>query len=158
MATFGENSDLVKCSFCGKSQKEVSKLIAGPGAYICNECVYLCNDIIEEEDIDSPQLTEAPASSLTDDQRRWREAHHLLAGRLGQRPTVSELAAELGWTQDRVTDAGRGACVATAGSRSTGSGPAGIVDALRGVPRQLDQLARRVAGLVEQARGDDSPE
>ncbi len=49
MAKFGEGSDLVKCSFCGKSQKQVKKLIAGPGVYICDECIDLCNDIIEEE-------------------------------------------------------------------------------------------------------------
>jgi ATP-dependent Clp protease ATP-binding subunit ClpX len=49
MAKFGESSDLVKCSFCGKSQKQVKKLIAGPAVYICDECIDLCNDIIEEE-------------------------------------------------------------------------------------------------------------
>src|SRR5437660_1460445 len=48
MAKFGD-SDLLKCSFCGKSQKQVKKLIAGPGVYICDECIDLCNDIIEEE-------------------------------------------------------------------------------------------------------------
>src|SRR6187397_2940287 len=48
MAKFGE-SDLLKCSFCGKSQKQVKKLIAGPGVYICDECIDLCNEIIEEE-------------------------------------------------------------------------------------------------------------
>jgi len=48
MAKFGE-PELVKCSFCGKSQKQVKKLIAGPGVYICDECIDLCNDIIEEE-------------------------------------------------------------------------------------------------------------
>ena len=42
-------SDKLHCSFCGKSQDEVKKLIAGPSVYICNECVDLCNDIIEEE-------------------------------------------------------------------------------------------------------------
>ena len=42
-------SDKLHCSFCGKSQDEVKKLIAGPNVYICNECVDLCNDIIEEE-------------------------------------------------------------------------------------------------------------
>jgi ATP-dependent Clp protease ATP-binding subunit ClpX len=50
-------SDKLHCSFCGKSQDEVKKLIAGPSVYICNECVDLCNDIIEEEiknDEDSP--------------------------------------------------------------------------------------------------------
>ena len=39
-------SDKLHCSFCGKSQDEVKKLIAGPSVYICNECVDLCNDII----------------------------------------------------------------------------------------------------------------
>ncbi|MFN0089511.1 MAG: ATP-dependent Clp protease ATP-binding subunit ClpX [Acidimicrobiales bacterium] len=49
MAKFGDNSELLKCSFCGKSQKQVKKLIAGPGVYICDECIDLCNEIIEEE-------------------------------------------------------------------------------------------------------------
>jgi len=50
VAKFGDGGgDLVKCSFCGKSQKQVKKLIAGPGVYICDECIDLCNDIIEEE-------------------------------------------------------------------------------------------------------------
>ena len=39
----------LSCSFCGKSQKEVKKLIAGPTVYICDECIELCNDIIAEE-------------------------------------------------------------------------------------------------------------
>src|SRR3954470_23027660 len=39
----------LRCSFCGKGQKEVKKLIAGPGVYICDECIDLCNDIISEE-------------------------------------------------------------------------------------------------------------
>ena len=49
MAKFGETSELLKCSFCGKSQKQVKKLIAGPGVYICDECIDLCNEIIDEE-------------------------------------------------------------------------------------------------------------
>lgn len=49
MAKFGDSGDLLKCSFCGKSQKQVKKLIAGPGVYICDECIELCNEIIEEE-------------------------------------------------------------------------------------------------------------
>ncbi|MDO5698603.1 MAG: ATP-dependent Clp protease ATP-binding subunit ClpX [Dermatophilus congolensis] len=53
MARVGDGGDLLKCSFCGKSQKQVKKLIAGPGVYICDECIDLCNEIIEEE------LTEA---------------------------------------------------------------------------------------------------
>ncbi len=44
-----EGTELLKCSFCGKSQKQVKKLIAGPGVYICDECIELCNEIIEEE-------------------------------------------------------------------------------------------------------------
>src|SRR6188472_1109610 len=55
MAKFGE-SDLLKCSFCGKSQKQVKKLIAGPGVYICDECIDLCNEIIEEELADTAEL------------------------------------------------------------------------------------------------------
>ncbi len=49
MAKFSDGSELLKCSFCGKSQKQVKKLIAGPGVYICDECIDLCNEIIEEE-------------------------------------------------------------------------------------------------------------
>lgn len=49
MASFGDSAELLKCAFCGKSQKQVRKLIGGSGVYICNECVELCNDIIAEE-------------------------------------------------------------------------------------------------------------
>ena len=49
MARMQESADLLKCSFCGKSQKQVKRLIAGPGVYICNECIELCNEMIEEE-------------------------------------------------------------------------------------------------------------
>lgn len=45
----GVHSSLLKCSFCGKTQKEIKKLIAGPGVYICDECIDLCNEIIEGE-------------------------------------------------------------------------------------------------------------
>jgi ATP-dependent Clp protease ATP-binding subunit ClpX len=48
-AKIGEGSDLLKCSFCGKTQKQVKKLIAGPGVYICDECIDLCNEIIIDE-------------------------------------------------------------------------------------------------------------
>ncbi|RBM23627.1 ATP-dependent Clp protease ATP-binding subunit ClpX [Streptomyces sp. PT12] len=56
----GDGGDLLKCSFCGKSQKQVKKLIAGPGVYICDECIDLCNEIIEEE------LAESPDSDLSE--------------------------------------------------------------------------------------------
>ncbi|MGL5811187.1 MAG: ATP-dependent Clp protease ATP-binding subunit ClpX [Nocardioides sp.] len=57
MARIGDGGDLLKCSFCGKSQKQVKKLIAGPGVYICDECIDLCNEIIEEELTDSAEVT-----------------------------------------------------------------------------------------------------
>ena len=57
MARIGDGGDLLKCSFCGKSQKQVKKLIAGPGVYICDECIDLCNEIIEEELADATELT-----------------------------------------------------------------------------------------------------
>ncbi len=56
MARIGDGGDLLKCSFCGKSQKQVKKLIAGPGVYICDECIDLCNEIIEEELSDSTEV------------------------------------------------------------------------------------------------------
>ncbi len=56
MARMGESGDLLKCNFCGKSQKQVKKLIAGPTVYICDECIDLCNEIIEEELAESSDL------------------------------------------------------------------------------------------------------
>ena len=61
MAKFGDSAELVKCSFCGKSQKQVKKLIAGPGVYVCNECIDLCNEIIDEENTEG---TEAKLEKL----------------------------------------------------------------------------------------------
>ena len=60
MTRIGETSDLLKCSFCGKTQKQVKKLIAGPGVYICDECIELCDEIIIEE------LAEAGTLGLTE--------------------------------------------------------------------------------------------
>jgi ATP-dependent Clp protease ATP-binding subunit ClpX len=56
VAKFGDGGDLLKCSFCGKTQKQVKKLIAGPGVYICDECIELCNDIIEEDLAEASEL------------------------------------------------------------------------------------------------------
>ncbi len=67
MARIGESGDLFKCSFCGKSQKQVKKLIAGPGVYICDECIDLCNEIIEEE------FAEGTDTGLVDELPRPRE-------------------------------------------------------------------------------------
>lgn len=60
MARIQDGADLLKCSFCGKSQKQVRRLIAGPAVYICDECIELCNEIVEEE------LREAEETGLTD--------------------------------------------------------------------------------------------
>lgn len=62
MARLSDGTDLLKCSFCGKSQKQVKKLIAGPGVYICDECIELCNEIIEEEQVEtsSTSMAELP--------------------------------------------------------------------------------------------------
>jgi ATP-dependent Clp protease ATP-binding subunit ClpX len=49
MYKFGDDKGQLKCSFCGKLQDQVKKLVAGPGVYICDECIELCNEIIEEE-------------------------------------------------------------------------------------------------------------
>ncbi|MCW7754564.1 ATP-dependent Clp protease ATP-binding subunit ClpX [Desulfobotulus sp. H1] len=62
MTDNGDTGDKLYCSFCGKSQKDVRKLIAGPAVYICDECIQLCSEIIEEEGEKSP---EAPEHLLT---------------------------------------------------------------------------------------------
>lgn len=49
MHKYGDEKGQLKCSFCGKTQDQVKKLVAGPGVYICDECIELCNEIIEEE-------------------------------------------------------------------------------------------------------------
>ena len=73
MARIGDGGDLLKCSFCGKSQKQVKKLIAGPGVYICDECIDLCNEIIEEE---LAEPTELKCDSLP----KPREIYEFLDG------------------------------------------------------------------------------
>ena len=57
MASKESSTDPLKCSFCGKSQKQVIKLIAGPGVYICDECIELCVEIIEEEKVETLEAT-----------------------------------------------------------------------------------------------------
>ena len=57
MPRLGEGGELLKCSFCGKSQKQVKKLIAGPGVYVCDECIDLCNEIIAEEFSTTEEVT-----------------------------------------------------------------------------------------------------
>ena len=64
ISSAGTSDKKISCSFCGKSQEEVKKLIAGPNVYICNECVVLCKDILVEDDkIDTKQGFEIPKPS-----------------------------------------------------------------------------------------------
>ncbi len=66
----------LKCSFCGKSQEQVRKLIAGPGVYICDECVDLCNEILDEELLDTNTAASQPApKSETPPKRRARSSN-----------------------------------------------------------------------------------
>ena len=69
VARIGDGGDLLKCSFCGKSQKQVKKLIAGPGVYICDECIDLCNEIIEEELAESSRAQVGRAAQADGDLR-----------------------------------------------------------------------------------------
>ena len=86
MARIGDGGDLLKCSFCGKSQKQVKKLIAGPGVYICDECIDLCNEIIEEELSESSEVS-------WDDLPKPREIFEFLDEYIiGQDPAKKSLA------------------------------------------------------------------
>lgn len=86
MARIGESADLLKCSFCGKSQKQVRKLIAGPGVYICDECIELCNEIIEEE------LTEVVESDEVELPKPQEIYSHLEEYVIGQTPAKRALS------------------------------------------------------------------
>ena len=88
MARIGESADLLKCSFCGKSQKQVQQLIAGPGVYICDECVELCNEIIEER---LAEAGEEPSSEF--DLPKPREIYDFLEEYvIGQAPAKRALS------------------------------------------------------------------
>ena len=87
VARIGDGGDLLKCSFCGKSQKQVKKLIAGPGVYICDECIELCNEIIEEE------LAEGTEVGGLDQLPKPREVYDFLNDYvIGQDPAKKALA------------------------------------------------------------------
>ncbi len=90
----GEDSGkLLYCSFCGKSQHEVRKLIAGPSVFICDECVDLCNDIIREEVQEAQAESSAhklpspkEISGILDQYVHWSGAREEGAGRSGVQP------------------------------------------------------------------------
>ena len=63
-----------RCSFCGKSQEQVRKLIAGQGVYICDECISLCQEIIEEEMLDTPKAADKPAAAKLPNPREIKDA------------------------------------------------------------------------------------
>ena len=73
MANFDSH---LKCSFCGKSQEQVKKLIAGPGVYICDECVDLCNEILDEELIPNHKQQSNASGQSNSNSRSSRQAHH----------------------------------------------------------------------------------
>ncbi|MDC0831729.1 ATP-dependent protease ATP-binding subunit ClpX [Geitlerinema sp. CS-897] len=78
----------LKCSFCGKSQEQVRKLIAGPGVYICDECVDLCNEILDEELYDSGATAPQPTPRSEPPERRRPRSAKLS---LGQIPKPMEI-------------------------------------------------------------------
>jgi ATP-dependent Clp protease ATP-binding subunit ClpX len=95
MAPIKNYDSHLKCSFCGKSQEQVRKLIAGPGVYICDECVELCNEILDEELLD-PNGPSGHPPTKPDPQRKRREAVPM---NLSQMPKPRELKKYL---DDRV--------------------------------------------------------
>ncbi|MGB8384544.1 MAG: ATP-dependent Clp protease ATP-binding subunit ClpX [Dermatophilaceae bacterium] len=96
-----EGSDLLKCSFCGKSQKQVKKLIAGPGVYICDECIDLCNEIIEEELAESTDLG-------LDDLPKPRELFDFLGGYVVGQDTAKRALAVAVYNHYKRVQAGEG--------------------------------------------------
>jgi len=103
VARIGDGADLLKCSFCGKSQKQVKKLIAGPGVYICDECIDLCNEIIEEE------LAEATESGMVELPKPKEIFDFLEQYVIGQEPAKRSLAVAVYNHYKRIQagDAGR---------------------------------------------------
>ena len=121
MARIGDGGDLLKCSFCGKSQKQVKKLIAGPGVYICDECIDLCNEIIEEEFSETPEL-------LPGDLPKPREIYDFLNDYVvGQDAAKKTLAVAVynHYKRIRVADSGRDDQVELAKSNILLLGPTG---------------------------------
>jgi len=79
MSRYDEKKQL-KCSFCGKAQEQVKRLVAGPGVYICDECIELCSEIIEEEFEEAKADTE-----LNDIPSQRRSRRYSISMSLGRR-------------------------------------------------------------------------
>lgn len=142
MARSTESADVFKCSFCGKSQKQVERLISGPGVYICEECIELCNEIIAEEiQAAQPAETEQPALPVPREIFDFLEEYVV-----GQEPAKRALAVAVYNHYKRVrAQEAQQASAATAGasgakSRSGAKGKAG---------------AARKSGTVGPAAEDD---
>jgi ATP-dependent Clp protease ATP-binding subunit ClpX len=83
----------LKCSFCGKSQEQVRKLIAGPGVYICDECVELCNEILDEDLMESRHPKPSPSHSEGNRGKKYNSSQSLL--RAGKLPKPREIKKSL---------------------------------------------------------------
>ena len=110
MARIGESVDLLKCSFCGKSQKQVRKLIAGPRVYICDECIELCNEIIEEE------LTEVEETDQVELPRPQQIYDHLQEYVIGQETAKRALSVAVYNHYKRIRAGVSGQMLSIAGS------------------------------------------
>jgi ATP-dependent Clp protease ATP-binding subunit ClpX len=121
MAKFGESGDLLKCSFCGKSQKQVKKLIAGPGVYICDECIDLCNEIIEEEFAEAPEVVQG---DLPKPQEIYAFLNDYVVGQDTAKKTLA-VAVYNHYKRIRVTGSGRDDEVELAKSNILLLGPTG---------------------------------
>jgi ATP-dependent Clp protease ATP-binding subunit ClpX len=108
VARIGDGGDLLKCSFCGKSQKQVKKLIAGPGVYICDECIDLCNEIIEEE------LSEGSELGL-EELPKPREIYEFLNGYVIGQDTAKKSLAVAVYNHYKRVQAGVGSGIAARG-------------------------------------------
>lgn len=119
MTRIGETSDLLKCSFCGKTQKQVKKLIAGPGVYICDECIELCNEIIVEE------LSEATSLGLAELPKPQEIFEFLNEYVIGQDRAKKSLSVAVYNHYKRVQGGNREDCVEIAKSNILLLGPTG---------------------------------
>ena len=90
MANYGKNNQPPRCSFCGKEANMVERLVAGPGVYICNECVALCNSILEEEFGFSPTAEEPEKTARSGRNARSVEAGIRLALPTEMKKTLDE--------------------------------------------------------------------
>src|SRR6187200_1146626 len=95
MARASEGNEQLLCSFCGKSQRQVKKLIAGPGVYICDECIDLCNEIIDEE------LT-TPTQLDLDNLPRPRDIYSVLNDYVVSQEEAKRTLAEAGYVGEDV--------------------------------------------------------